>query len=243
MSHFQFIFAITALVVTGTLVFTFLQGKDGNTPMGDDTQSSQSLLVKSRESFRPSGHGASAKHRPSSTRSSDHFDLGIAASSLSRVDDANRAQVNNIVRRTSQDAHQELDDLTKTYDLSSKQRKELFPYIVAHHKQAHPSMLVAGQNIPSVSPDSTLEESLYPILNEDQKNILAEAAIEDDAWWKDVVGQLETDLDNAIEGGEMVAATEEPSDPSGSTEAEGPTTGDGEASSHSGENLFDLLGQ
>lgn len=243
MSHFQFILGITILVITGTLAFTFLHGKDENSPMADNANSSPSHLVESHKSPRSSGNGASSQQRSPSSRSTDNLDVEIAATSLSKIDGAKLAQVNEIIRRTSQDSRQKLEKLTRTYELSAKQRQELFPYIVAHHKQAHPSMLVGGQNIPSVGSDATLDENLHSLLNDDQKAIQAENAIDDDAWWKDVVDQLETDLDAAIEGGEMVAAPDDASDHSGVTVSEAAATGDGAESTHSGGNLFDLLGQ
>jgi len=104
-------------------------------------------------------------------------------------------------------------------------------------------MLVGGQPIPSITLGSTLEESIYPLLDADQQGLLAEAALDNDAWWKDVVDQLETDLDAAIEGGEMVAAPDDNTHSTGFTASDGPAAGDGEASDHSGGNLFDLLGQ
>jgi len=169
--------------------------------------------------------------------------LGVAQASLSKLNQAQRDQVDRILHRTRQEARQQLDQLTNTYRLSPGQQKEIFPLIVAHHHQAHPSMLVGGQPIPAITPGATLAESIYPLLDPDQQDLVTEAALDNEAWWKDVVDQLETDLDQAIEGGEMVAAPDDSANPTGVIPSDKPTAGDGEASTHSGGNLFDLLGK
>ena len=73
-----------------------------------------------------------------------------------------------------------------------------------------------------------------------QREAFLEDAADHEAWWVEVVGQLESDLDTAISNGEMVPAD----NPSGGLRiATESAVGDGGSSSHSGGNLFDLLAQ
>ncbi|MDA7514546.1 hypothetical protein N8513_00950 [bacterium] len=246
MSRSQFILGVTLLVVAGTLAFSisFFRSDDyRQSPSADSSQTSQKDSGRKSVSMDRSPSRSSRTVSSRSTDSSRH-DLGLTIASISGLSDATLNQVNSIVNRTRQESREELDKLTEQYHLSTEQRREIFPLIVAHHDQAHPAILVNGQSLPTISGGSTLNNDIYPILDSDQQDALAEAAIDDDAWWKDVVGQLEDDLNGAIDSGEMIAVTDETSEDVGViTSSDGPAAGDGEASSHSGGNLFELLGQ
>ncbi|MGC6457830.1 MAG: hypothetical protein ACON4R_05620 [Akkermansiaceae bacterium] len=96
-------------------------------------------------------------------------------------------------------------------------------------------------SFPSITPDSTFDETIAGFLDSAQQDALAKDVADHNAWWEDVVGQLETDLDTAISNGEVALVAEAP--PNNLPAATGPGVGDGKSSGHSGGNLFDLLGQ
>jgi hypothetical protein len=133
------------------------------------------------------------------------------------------------------------DKLSRQYKLTKEQRREVFPFIVVHHDQAQPAMTVGGQPLPFVTPGTTLNDGLSFVFDSTQRDELAEASVDHDAWWEDVVGQLEVDLDTAIDNGEMIL-TDKDSQELGNTVPDEPTVGSGMASDHSGGNLFDLFG-
>ena len=85
-----------------------------------------------------------------------------------------------------------------------------------------------------------LEQNISSFLDSSQREAFLEDAADHEAWWVEVVGQLESDLDTAISNGEMVPAD----NPSGGLRiATESAVGDGGSSRHSGGNLFALLAQ
>lgn len=233
------------LVVAGTLAFTisFINSEDKTRAQANEGARSH-LTNDHRPSMRVE-RSRERSLRARATRSDDaaRYDLGLTDDSISRLSDQHLAQANAIIFGTRSHARQKLESLTEKYNLSDDQRRQIFPLIVAHSNQAHPAMLVNGNSLPYVAPGSTLDESIYSLLDSDQQSALAEAAVDDDAWWKDVVGQLEDDLDEAIDNGEMIAVTDDTAGTGGISFSDSAAAGDGEASSHSGGNLFELLGQ
>ena len=245
MSRSQFTLVITMLVIAGTLAFSisFLQSDDyqaaGDQPLASSQNASQRKLVNLNQS-----RSRAARANSSRIVNSSDLDLDLTSSSISNLTDADLQKVNAIVNRTRQESRNKLDKLTEKYYLTNNQRRDIFPLIVAHHKQAHPAILVNGQPLPRVNIGSTLNDSIYIELDSDQQDALTEATIDDEAWWKDVVGQLEDDLNDAISNGAMVAVAAHSTSEAGvTTSSDGPASVDGEASTRSEENLFELLRQ
>ena len=245
MSRSQFTLVITMLVIAGTLAFSisFLQSDDyqaaGDQPLASSQNAPERKLVNLNQSRSRAARANSSRI----VNSSDH-DLDLTSSSISNLTDADLQKVNAIVNRTRQESRNKLDKLTEKYYLTNNQRRDIFPLIVAHHKQAHPAILVNGQPLPRVNIGSTLNDSIYIELDSDQQDALTEATIDDEAWWKDVVGQLEDDLNDAISNGAMVAVAAHPTSEEGvTTSSDGPASVDGEASTRSEGNLFELLRQ
>ncbi|MFT6863563.1 MAG: hypothetical protein ACJAVK_002124 [Akkermansiaceae bacterium] len=235
MSRSSFILAVTLLVVAGSLAFIISFDRDhGKLESASSNHTSTSP-----------NRGATASRQDSRrTRSSrvGTTSLTLPKSATSHLNADQLARVDSILSLTQRDSRKQLDQLSRQYKLTKEQRREVFPLIVAHHDQAHPAMTVGGQPLPSIAPGTTLNESLSSVFDSTQQDELVEASVDHDAWWEDVVGQLEVDLDTAIDNGEMVLADED-SQKLGVTASDDPAAGDGEASGHSGGNLFDLLGQ
>ena len=245
MSRSQFTLGITMLVVAGTLAFSisFLQSDDyqaaGDQPFASSQTAPERKLVNLDQS-----RSRAARANSSRIVDSSDLDLDLTSSSISNLTDADLQKVNAIVNRTRQESRNKLDKLTEKYYLTNNQRRDIFPLIVAHHKQAHPAILVNGQPLPRVNIGSTLNDSIYIELDSDQQDALTEATIDDEAWWKDVVGQLEDDLNDAISNAAMVAVAAHPTSEAGvTTSSDGPASVDGEASTRSEGNLFELLRQ
>ncbi|MEJ6580725.1 MAG: hypothetical protein QNL33_16890 [Akkermansiaceae bacterium] len=238
MSRLKFILIVAMLVAVGTLVFSITQGKSDAKRRGADNKSPNQTQKSNLES-----KSVPQSKRTARISNSDRYELRLADGSTSRLGEQDLALANAIISETEKQARQKLDSLSAHYFLTNSQRQQIFPLIIAHSDQAHPSMLVDGQPLPAISPGMSLNESLYGLLDADQQDKLAESAIADDAWWKDVVGQLENDLDQAIDNGEMVAAPYDSGAEPGITSSAKSAVGDGEASTHTGGNLFDLLGR
>ena len=210
-----------------------------------DRANGRSQQVSAEDSMGPSNVLRSSKGEPASrTRitSSRHGNntLSIEKSATTHLNAEELARVDQILSQIQHDSQEELNQYSRNYGLTKEQQRKIFPVLVAYHDQTHPSIKVNGQTIAFVNSDYDLEQNISSFLDSSQREAFLEDAADHEAWWVEVVGQLESDLDTAISNGEMVPAD----DPSaGLRVASESAAGDGGSSSHSGGNLFDLLAQ
>ena len=210
-----------------------------------DRANGRSQQVSAEDSMGPSNVLRSSKSEPTSrTRitSSRHGNntLSIEKSATTHLNAEELARVDQILSQIQHDSQEELNQYSRNYGLTKEQQRKIFPVLVAYHDQTHPSIKVNGQTIAFVYSDYDLEQNISSFLDSSQREAFLEDAADHEAWWVEVVGQLESDLDTAISNGEMVPAD----DPSaGLRVASESAAGDGGSSSHSGGNLFDLLAQ
>lgn len=237
MSRSSFILAVTLFVVAGSLAYMISFDRDAknaekanSSPNHSGSSQSQASTASRQESKR------ARSTRSNATR------LSLPKSATSHLDADQLRRVNIILSQTRREAREKLDKLSRQYKLTPEQQQEVFPLIVAHHDQAHPAMTINGQSLPTIAPGSTLDDSLASVFDPTQQDELAESSLDHDAWWEDVVGQLEVDLDAAIDNGKMVLVDED-SIEAGVSVSDQPAASDGKASGHSGGNLFDLLGR
>ena len=210
-----------------------------------DRANGRSQPVSAEDSMGPSNVLRSSKGEPASrTRitSSRHGNntLSIEKSATTHLNAEELARVDQILSQIQHDSQEELNQYSRNYGLTKEQQRKIFPVLVAYHDQTHPSIKVNGQTIAFVNSDYDLEQNISSFLDSSQREAFLEDAADHEAWWVEVVGQLESDLDTAISNGEMVPAD----DPSaGLRVASESAAGDGGSSSHSGGNLLDLLAQ
>lgn len=155
------------------------------------------------------------------------------------ADRADQEKVESILARTETRSRETLAALTEQYALTRKQRAAIYPLIVAHDRDAHPAMRVAGAPLPAVPAGGSLDEDIYPLLDDGQRELLEENALNHDAWWSEIASQLQEDLSSAMVSGEVTLQATPAA--SGSAPSPNPAPGDGDASTHGGGNLFDLL--
>lgn len=235
MSRSSFILAATIFIVAATMVFM----------SSFDRANGRSQPVSAEDSMGPSNVLRSSKGEPASrTRitSSRHGNntLSIEKSATTHLNSEELARVDQILSQIQHDSQEELNQYSRNYGLTKEQQRKIFPVLVAYHDQTHPSIKVNGQTVAFVNSDYDLEQNISSFLDSSQREAFLEDAADHEAWWVEVVGQLESDLDTAISNGEMVPAD----DPSaGLRIASESAAGDGGSSSHSGGNLFDLLAQ
>lgn len=235
MSRSSFILAATIFIVAATMVFM----------SSFDRANGRSQPVSAESSTGPSNVLRSSKGEPTSrTRitSSRHGNntLSIEKSATTHLNAEELARVDQILSQIQHDSQEELNQYSRNYGLTKEQQRKIFPVLVAYHDQTHPSIKVNGQTVAFVNSDYDLEQNISSFLDSSQREAFLEDAADHEAWWVEVVGQLESDLDTAISNGEMVPAD----DPSaGLRIASESAAGDGGSSSHSGGNLFDLLAQ
>ncbi len=236
MSRISFILAVTLLVLSGSLVFlkTFDRSQEAQ-------ETSKFEKTNKQNSGRFTQNSSSEKNQNRTISIREHATrVSLQKPATARLTSREQVTVNRILSRTNQDVRQTLDEYSRNYGLTKEQREDIFPFIVAHHENAHPAMMVNNQPLALVTPGTSLEDSVASFLTSPQREALAEDLSDHHAWWEDVVGQLEDDLDNAISNGEMVPAEENRPSIEMTSDA---AAGSGDASGHSGGNLFDLLGQ
>ena len=210
-----------------------------------DRANGRSQPVSAESSTGPSNVLRSSKGEPTSrTRitSSRHGNntLSIEKSATTHLNAEELARVDQILSQIQHDSQEELNQYSRNYGLTKEQQRKIFPVLVAYHDQTHPSIKVNGQTIPSVNLDYNLEQTISSFLDSSQREAFLEDAADHEAWWIEVVGQLENDLDTAISNGEMVPAENLSPGIRIATES---AVGDGGSSGHSGGNLLDLLAQ
>jgi hypothetical protein len=96
-------------------------------------------------------------------------------------------------------ANKRLDELTEKLNLTEEQQDFIFPILAKSLPTFHPSLNPDGNNLLSGiktrvepgSPVPDVEAEIYSILDEDQKMILEEEALDREAWWDDVVALLD----------------------------------------------------
>ncbi len=96
-------------------------------------------------------------------------------------------------------ANKRLDELTEKLNLTEEQQDFIFPILAKSLPTFHPSLNPDGHNLLSGiktrvepgSPVPDVEAEIYSILDEDQKMILEEEALDREAWWDDIVALLD----------------------------------------------------
>ena len=98
-------------------------------------------------------------------------------------------------------ANKRLDELTEKLNLTEEQQDFIFPILAKSLPTFHPSLNPDGNNllngiktrVEPGSPVPDVEAEIYSILDDDQKMILEEEALDREAWWDDVVALLDSD--------------------------------------------------
>lgn len=243
MTRSQLILGTALLVVSGTVAFT-------------TSYRSQSPHLVNPQTHKRSPKIEPSKDHPKRLRSHKDFRTGERAKiddtyyeiSVARDEDRERALI------IEQDSRDKLEKLTNRYDLTPMQRREIFPIIAGFHPNFREGMLVNGQSVPHSDYRAELntsayafEEFLHPIFDPIQQELLEIDVESKTRWWEDVKNQLETDLQLAIETGEMVpipplpthSESDQNEDPTPLSPSKTPlpTEGDSEATSDTARNF------
>ena len=96
-------------------------------------------------------------------------------------------------------ANKRLDELSLLLDLDEEQKDFIFPILAKSAAAFHPSLNAQGSELLNGiesrvrpgAPIDVVESEIYDILNEEQKLILEEEALDREAWWDDIVALLD----------------------------------------------------
>jgi hypothetical protein len=243
MSRTLFILGCALLAVAGSLVFVIRQHDDPASAAAADA----SPRIRDRAS-RTSGEERFGNHSPRASQRAEatgRTEVAIEPARLARLAPGDRQEAAALLDQIERDSRDRLDQLDARYRLTPAQRRDIYPHVVAQHPLAHPALEVGGRPIPALE-TAKLEESIFPYLDEEQQQQVADAAIDEMNWWSEIIGQIEDDLDRSLDQGipgDGSAVADPAIDPAVTEDPDGPAPGDGELSDHGGTNLFDLLGQ
>ena len=110
-----------------------------------------------------------------------------------------REQLTARARSVEKQANKRLDELSLLLDLDEEQKDFIFPILAKSAAAFHPSLNAQGSEllngiesrVKPGAPIDVVESEIYDILNEEQKLILEEEAVDREAWWDDIVALLD----------------------------------------------------
>ena len=135
-----------------------------------------------------------------------------------------RAELAQRAKLVEEHANAELEALANRLALTEEQQDRIFPILASSSPAYHPVLQTEGgsktttrtatgdtiysdgSGLKPGAPVTEVENEIYPELNEFQQASLEEEAMDREAWWEDIVGLLEEDLESSTSPG-VVAAT------------------------------------
>lgn len=246
------IFGVALLLVAVTLALTITfrndpEGASAERPQNDATSPALRIGTAS-----PRGSSTAPVGRRNPVRSPREKlpavnELEVVMDNGPATRDLSPAQRQDIAKRVpwvQQDVLSRLGKMTERLDLSPIQQHKVFPQLLRATTGYHPAMIInypAGTSFPSEelaanekSPDEAIHDSLDP----DQQEDFLQQKLDDQAWWEEIVAQLEDDFDASVAGNNgPVAAGQAP------PEQEAVAEPQPEPEPQQGVNLFDLLNE
>ena len=117
-----------------------------------------------------------------------------------------REQLTARAMSVEKQANKRLDELTLLLDLDEDQKDFIFPILAKSAAAFHPSLNAQGSEllkgiesrVRPGAPIDVVESEIYDILNEEQKLILEEEALDREAWWDDIVALLDDESKQSL---------------------------------------------
>ena len=246
------IFGVALLLVAATLALTITFRNDSEGPATEGLRNDATSSLRSTENFSSRGSASSSATRRNPVRSPrqklpDVEELEVAMDDGPASRDLTPAQRQDIAKRlpwVRQNALSRLGKMASRLELTPIQQHKVFPQLLRSTTGYHPAMVInypAEISLPSEeladnekSPDEAIHDSLDP----DQQEDFIQQKLDDQAWWEEIVAQLEEDFDASVASNEgPVAAGQAP------PEQEAVAEPQPEPEPQQGVNLFDLLNE
>ena len=168
------------------------------------SKDSKATLVTANKTSKPSS--ADQKSKPSQISNTQEPQL-------------TRKQLTARALVVEKQANKRLNELTEKLNLTEEQQDFIFPILAKSLPAFHPSLNPDGKNLLSgiktrVEPGSSVpdvEAEIYSILDDEQKMILEEEALDREAWWDDVVALL--DSESKLNSEKVISALESSKQP------------------------------
>ena len=247
------IFGVALLLVAVTLALTITfrndpEGASAERPQNDATSPALRIGTASPRgsSTAPVGRRNPVRSPREKLPAANELDVVMDNGPATR--DLSPAQRQDIAKRVpwvQQDALSRLGKMTERLDLTPTQQHKVFPQLLRATTGYHPAMIItypAETSLPSEeeladnekSPDEAIHDSLDP----DQQEDFLQQKLDDQAWWEEIVAQLEEDFDASVASNDgPVAAGQAPPEQEAAAEPQP------EPEPQQGVNLFDLLNE
>ncbi|NIP97100.1 MAG: hypothetical protein GWO24_28175 [Akkermansiaceae bacterium] len=124
-----------------------------------------------------------------------------------RLSPAERQTISQRTSSVKKAAFAKLDKMTERFDLTPEQRLKIFPLLVQSTEGYHPVMIVTTPVGPAPVPgeasnsEQTPDLAIHDALDPEQQEQFVEAALDERAWWSEIVAQLVEDFDSAAAAG------------------------------------------
>ncbi len=246
------IFGVALLLVAATLALTITFRNNPEGAVAEELRNGATSAQRSTGNFSSRESSSSAATRRNPVRSPRQKLPGIEELEVAMDDgpasrNLTTAQRQDIAKRlpwVRQNALSRLGKMTERLELTPIQQHKVFPQLLQSTTGFHPVMVInypAGLSIPleeladnGKSPDEAIHDSLDP----DQQEDFIQQKLDDQAWWEEIVAQLEEDFDASVASNDdPVAAGQAP------PEQEAVAEPQPEPEPQQGVNLFDLLNE
>ena len=245
------IFGVALLLVAATLALTITfrnspdEGDDVALPAGKAEYSKRGTgSLPSRTSASPAAMRSNPT-RGAQPRLPKVEELEVTIDDGPATQGMTPAQRQDVAKRlpwVRKNALSRLSRMTDRLDLTPAQRQKVFPQLLRSTSGYHPAMIIsypAQVTAPAESlaeSEKTPDEAIHDSLDPEQQDDFIQQKLDDQAWWEEIVAQLEEDFDASVTADEdAITAGQAPPSPGQST------TPQAEPQPQQGINLFDLL--
>lgn len=249
------IFGSALLLVAATLALTITFRNDAEgTGKGQSAEAANPSLRTGTGSYATQSPISSTRGRAQGARTSrqplpDVEDLEVTMDDSPSTSSLTPVQRQDIAKRlpwVRNNALARLDRMTERLELTPVQQHKVFPELLRGTTGYHPAMVInypPGVSLPTTevaSTEKSPDEAIHDSLDPEQQEDFLQQQLDDQAWWDEIVAQLEADFDASVtaEGG-PVAAGQAPSEDIPVREIE-PNP---QPQPQQGNNLFDLLNE
>jgi hypothetical protein len=223
MNRSAFILGISLLVVAVTMAVTItVRNAPDETAEAKPTARTAKHQGISRSEHRglAASRGVHRSIEPRSTRRPlprEQYEVGLPEDRLMAFPAKRQEELRKRVALVQKKARMQLERMTKAFDLTTAQRRKMFPLLVQSTPGYDPVMQVAGVAAP-VDSGASADEEIHALLDPEQQMELEEEEINRQLWWQDLIGRLEKELVDSTGGAEVPTAAPEapaaePSDP------------------------------
>ena len=247
------IFGAALLLVAATLALTItFRSNPAESAKGRPAEATNRSLTTGTGSYTTRSTASSVRGRVQRSQTSrqplpDVEDLEVVMDDGPAQRALTPVQRQDIARRlpwVRDNALSRLDRMTERLELTPAQQHKVFPQLLRATTGYHPAMTInypPGVSLPTAevattekSPDEAIHDSLDP---EQQEDFLQQQ-LDDQAWWDEIVAQLEADFDASVtaEAGPVATGQAPP-------EQEAVQESQPSSQPQQGNNLFDLLNE